>query len=87
MTRGELDGEGATSARGGRGLKKPNKLKEREETKTDRMRLNITGREKHLQAAFQSIIIPLGVEYEREREGERKGGGAILQWLSLPSRL
>lgn len=48
-------------------MKKPNKLKEMEETKTDRARLNKTGRRKHLQAAFQSIIIPLGVEYERER--------------------
>lgn len=74
MTRGELDDEGATSAQGGRGLKKPNKLKEREETKTDRMRLNITGREKHLQAAFQSIIIPLGVEYESER---KRGEGGV----------
>lgn len=55
-------------------MEKPNKLKEREETKTDRTRLNITGRGKHLQAAFQSIIIPLGVEYEREKERERVVG-------------
>lgn len=74
MTRGELDGERARIACGGRGRRKPNKLKEREETKTDRTRLNITGRGKHLQAAFQSIIIPLGVEYGREKERERGWG-------------